>query len=72
VAYVINGGDYPHAHSRVIYANNHDECWWDGSNAENKFYAGAVTTGPKRRRECCLCLAFSLAGRSREPENCRC
>ena len=37
LAYAINGGTYPHAHSRVIYANNHDECWWDGG-AENKFY----------------------------------
>ncbi len=37
LAYAINGGNYPHAHSRVIYANNHDECWWDGG-AENKFY----------------------------------
>jgi 1,4-alpha-glucan branching enzyme len=38
LAYGINGGDYPHPHSRVIYANNHDECWWDGQNAERKFY----------------------------------
>jgi 1,4-alpha-glucan branching enzyme len=37
LAYAINGGNYPHAHSRVIYANNHDECWWDGG-VENKFY----------------------------------
>jgi 1,4-alpha-glucan branching enzyme len=34
----INGGDYPSAHSRVIYANNHDECWWDGSNLQDKFW----------------------------------
>jgi len=38
LAYAINGGNYPHAHSRVIYANNHDECWWDGSSPESKFY----------------------------------
>ena len=39
LAYAINGGDYPHAHSRVIYANNHDECWWDGnSDNEGKRY----------------------------------
>ena len=39
LAYAINGGDYPHAHSRVIYANNHDECWWDGNaNNEGKRY----------------------------------
>jgi 1,4-alpha-glucan branching enzyme len=39
LAYAINGGDYPSAHARVIYANNHDECWWDGENGhENKFY----------------------------------
>jgi 1,4-alpha-glucan branching enzyme len=39
LAYAINGGDYPQAHSRVIYANNHDECWWDGNpGSEKKFY----------------------------------
>jgi 1,4-alpha-glucan branching enzyme len=38
LAYGINGGDYPSAHSRVIYANNHDECWWDGSNSPGKLY----------------------------------
>ena len=39
LAYAINGGDYPHAHSRVIYANNHDECWWDGNPGNaHKFY----------------------------------
>ncbi len=39
LAYAINGGDYPHAHSRVIYANNHDECWWDGNDGNaRKFY----------------------------------
>jgi 1,4-alpha-glucan branching enzyme len=37
LAHAINGGDYPHAHSRVVYANNHDECWWDGG-VESKFY----------------------------------
>lgn len=34
----INGGNYPHAYSRVVYANNHDECWWDGNNPEKKFW----------------------------------
>jgi 1,4-alpha-glucan branching enzyme len=39
LAYAINGGSYPYAHARVIYANNHDECWWDGNQGtENKFY----------------------------------
>jgi 1,4-alpha-glucan branching enzyme len=38
LAQAINGGDYPYAHSRVIYANNHDECWWDGGPNEDKFY----------------------------------
>ncbi len=38
LAYAINGGDYPYAHGRVIYANNHDECWWDGGPHEDKFY----------------------------------
>ncbi len=36
LAYAINGGNYPHPHSRVIYANNHDECWWDG-NPHNEY-----------------------------------
>jgi 1,4-alpha-glucan branching enzyme len=34
----INGGDYPSPHSRVVYANNHDECWWDGSSPQDKFW----------------------------------
>lgn len=38
LAHAINGGDYPHAHSRVVYANNHDECWWDGGPHQEKFY----------------------------------
>jgi 1,4-alpha-glucan branching enzyme len=38
LAQAINGGNYPHAHSRVIYANNHDECWWDGGRNQDKFY----------------------------------
>jgi len=39
LADAINGGSYPYAHARVIYANNHDECWWDGNQGtENKFY----------------------------------
>ncbi len=38
LAEAINGGNYPSPHSRIIYANNHDECWWDGNNAPEKFY----------------------------------
>src|SRR4051812_37390053 len=38
LAYAINGGDYPQAHSRVLYGNNLDKCWWDGNNPENKFW----------------------------------
>lgn len=38
LAHAINGGNYPHAHSRVIYANNHDECWWDGGPKQDKYY----------------------------------
>jgi 1,4-alpha-glucan branching enzyme len=39
LAYAINGGNYPHAHARVIYANNHDECWWDGNPGnQRKFW----------------------------------
>ncbi|WP_291992537.1 alpha-amylase family glycosyl hydrolase [Candidatus Accumulibacter sp. ACC003] len=38
LAHAINGGDYTHAHSRVVYANNHDECWWDGGQNQDKFY----------------------------------
>lgn len=38
LAYAINGGDYPYAHGRVIYGNNHDECWWDGGDHQDKFY----------------------------------
>jgi 1,4-alpha-glucan branching enzyme len=38
LAQAINGGDYPYAHARVVYANNHDECWWDGGPFHDKFY----------------------------------
>lgn len=36
LAYAINGGDHPHAHSRVVYANSHDECWWDGNEGNSR------------------------------------
>ena len=38
VAEAINGGNYREPHNRIIYANNHDECWWDGKNRPHKFY----------------------------------
>jgi 1,4-alpha-glucan branching enzyme len=37
LAEAINGGGYPSPFARVIYANSHDECWWDG-NKKEKFY----------------------------------
>ncbi len=38
IADAINGGNYQEPHNRIIYANNHDECWWDGNNAPHKYY----------------------------------
>jgi len=38
LASAITGGNYQNSYNRVIYANNHDECWWDGNNTPNKFY----------------------------------
>jgi 1,4-alpha-glucan branching enzyme len=37
IADAINGGNYPNSHARVVYANCHDACWWDGG-AKTKFY----------------------------------
>jgi 1,4-alpha-glucan branching enzyme len=34
----LNGGSYPSPFSRVVYANNHDECWWDGGPNQSKFW----------------------------------
>lgn len=38
LAVAINGGNYQKSYNRVNYANNHDECWWDGNNSPQKFY----------------------------------
>lgn len=38
LATAINGGDYDKPYNRIIYANNHDECWWDGNDSPKKFY----------------------------------
>lgn len=39
LAEAINGGNYQHPYNRIIYANSHDECWWDGgSSGPSKFY----------------------------------
>ena len=34
----LNGGSYSSPFSRVVYANNHDECWWDGGPNQSKLW----------------------------------
>ena len=62
----INGGNYPHAHSRVVYANNHDECWWDGGR-EYKFwpvsqFGGRGDYWAKKKARMISALSFFVPG----------
>ena len=65
----INGGEYPTAHSRVIYANNHDECWWDGNSPPSKFWPVSQFGGrddywaKKKARMICALSFFVPASR---------
>ena len=70
LAAAINGGAYGQPYNRVVYANNHDECWWDGNanNPPNKFYPvsefygrrGDYWSGKKARMM--YALAFLIPG----------
>src|SRR5690606_12591070 len=68
LADAINGGDYPHAHSRVIYANNHDECWWDGNPNHNRKYYPVTEFGwrgdhwSKKQARMMSALSFFVPG----------
>jgi 1,4-alpha-glucan branching enzyme len=67
LADAINGGCYPWAHGRVIYANSHDECWWDG-NKQEKFYPVSEFKGcrvdywSKRKARMMYALSFLVPG----------
>ena len=38
LADAINGGNYIMPYNRIVYANSHDECWWDGGPYHGKYY----------------------------------
>jgi 1,4-alpha-glucan branching enzyme len=63
----INGGSYPSIYARVIYANSHDECWWDG-NRQWKFYPVSEFNGwrgdywSKKKARMMYALSFFVPG----------
>lgn len=67
LAEAINGGCYPSTHGRVVYANSHDECWWDGNKRE-KFYPVSEFNGwrgdpwSKRKARMMYALSFFVPG----------
>ncbi len=67
LADAINGGCYPSPYGRVIYANSHDECWWDG-NKKEKFYPVSEFNGwrgdywSKKKARMMYALSFFVPG----------
>lgn len=63
----INGGSYPSATARVVYANSHDECWWDG-NQKHKYYLVSEFNGwrgdywSKKKARMMHALSFFVPG----------
>lgn len=68
IAAAINGGNYPEAHNRIIYANSHDECWWDGNKSAHKFYPVSEFGGwrgdywSKKKARMMYALSFFVPG----------
>ena len=68
LATAINGGNYDKPYNRVIYANNHDECWWDGNNSPQKFYPVSEFNGwrgdywSKKKTRMMYSLSFFVPG----------
>ena len=68
IADAINGGEYGEAHNRIIYANNHDECWWDGNNQPHKYYPVSEFLGwrgdywSQRKARMIYALSFFVPG----------
>jgi 1,4-alpha-glucan branching enzyme len=68
LADAINGGNYDQPYNRIIYANSHDECWWDGRNKVEKFYPVSEFNGsrgdywPKKKARMMYSLSFFVPG----------
>lgn len=68
LAEAINGGNYRNVYNRIIYANNHDECWWDGSDRPKKFYPVSEFEGwrgdywSKKKARMMYALSFFVPG----------
>ncbi|MFV0439548.1 MAG: alpha-amylase family glycosyl hydrolase [Desulfopila sp.] len=68
IAEAINGGEYGEAHNRIIYANSHDECWWDGNGQPHKYYPVSEFLGwrgdywSQRKARMMYALSFFVPG----------
>jgi 1,4-alpha-glucan branching enzyme len=70
LADAINGGNYEKPFNRIIYANSHDECWWDGNNDNKgkKFYPVSEFGGwrgdywSKKKARMIYALSFFVPG----------